>query len=144
MVQTHVAQLRVREAPSAPADRDDAIPTLLGIVGAADVIPIGPQRGQIGEIDGAVGVLLECAERWALAAAEQLKVRQRRRAAVVPGRPSQIDALPFAQQFGEHGKLGYGYGSGGARRDRAWAGQGNGDGENVAERVQAGARHPSI
>jgi len=67
LVQTHVAQLRVREAPSAPADRDDAVATLLSVVGAADVIPLRPHRRQVGEIDGAVGVLLEGGERRALA-----------------------------------------------------------------------------
>jgi len=67
--------LRVREAPPAPADRDDAVPTLLRVVGAADVIPLGPRGGQISEVDGAVGVLLERGERRALVRAEQLEVR---------------------------------------------------------------------
>ena len=118
------------------------------VIGDGDTIVLPPESTRVeheAEIAFVIGRRIRrVTEAEALAAAEQLKVRQRRRAAVVPGRPSQIDALPFAQQFGEHGKLGYGYGSGGARRDRAWAGQGNGDGENVEERVQAGARHPSI
>ena len=64
---------------------------------------------------------------------------------IVPGRPSEIDALPFAQQLGEDRELGDSYGSGwvGRGRDRARARQGEGDGESV-EREVAGARHSSI
>ena len=91
----------------------------------------------------AVGMLLEGGERPALAGADLLRVRHGRRAAIVPGRPTEIDALPLAQQLGEDGELGDGYRRDWAGRDRARAGQGECDGESVEPGV-AGARHSSI